>query len=258
MFINGSRQISSRGRYMASHLVPDGQFLRSTKPGSCLKHAGWKQKLKENFTPTAVQAFMRYHRAAASIKEAKKRIPNAAVAEATMETAKRQLKHDLWASATKAIGSGIFYQSVGMTYGVDARDYNLNFSAQEAWANTSRPSVIVARFFSNLIPAHKQEAAANMVIPAEWALSAVRMCVEQKVWQKFGITPDPAGTLLTPYMAGVLEFAYKATIQYPQDAQSRLAVGLVGIYGNLVRMANAGLIFAIGTLAGRIGSKPGQ
>ncbi|MCX8174641.1 MAG: hypothetical protein N3E51_00335 [Candidatus Micrarchaeota archaeon] len=40
-------------------------------------------------------------------------------------------------------------------------------------------------------------------------LSAVRIYVE-RVWKRYGITPDPAGTLLTSYMAGATEFAYKS------------------------------------------------
>jgi hypothetical protein len=72
------------------------------------------------------------------------------------------------------------------------------------------------------------------------------MWVEQKLWKKYRITPDPAGTLLTPYLAGAMELGYKAVVAYPQDPQSRLMVGLVGIYGNLVRMASAGLMYFIG------------
>ena len=135
------------------------------------------------------------------------------------------------------------YQLTAATYGVSARDTQLTFSAEKAWANASAFSLTVANCLRGLIPPDMKEMAATIVIPAEITLSLARMYVEQKVWHKMKITPDPAGTLLTPYLAGAMELVYKAAVTYPQDADSRLMVGLVGIYGNIVRMANAGILY---------------
>ena len=143
-------------------------------------------------------------------------------------------------------GAAIIYQASAATYGVSARDSELTLSAEKAWANTSSLSLTIAGTVANSIPPHLRETAAGIIIPIELGLSAIRIAVEQKVWGKMGITPDPAGTLLTPLVAGAMEFAYKASIVYPQDTESRLAVGLIGIYGNLVRMVNAGILYVVG------------
>lgn len=149
-------------------------------------------------------------------------------------------------NAARVVGAAAIYQATAATYGVSARDAQLTFSAENAWANTSSFSLSVASAVANAIPHHMRETVAGIIIPIELGLSAIRIAVEQKVWSRIGITPDPAGTLLTPLVAGAMEFAYKATTVYPQDTESRLAVGLVGIYGNLVRMANAAIMYFVG------------
>lgn len=155
----------------------------------------------------------------------------------------------------RVAGAEAIYEFTAATYGVSARDSELTFSAERAWANTSSVSLGVAGAVAAIIPPSWKETAAGIIIPVELALSAVRIAVEQKVWGKIGITPDPAGTLLTPFVAGIMEFAYKASVVYPQDAESRLMVGLVGIYGNLVRMANAGIMYFIGKRIGGVKEK---
>lgn len=89
---------------------------------------------------------------------------------------------------------------------------------------------------------------ANVAIGMEWTLSAVRIWVEQKAFERVGITGDPAGPILTPYAAGVLDFAVKA-LELPKymemDEASRLQRAISGIYGNSIRMLEAGVIILL-------------
>lgn len=158
---------------------------------------------------------------------------------------KERNKAFAWVGA-KALAAAAFYNVTAGLYGVSARDNQLSFDANKAWGNASSVSLTVATGVASAMPAHWQDTVASVIIPAEWAVSVLRMMVEQKVWKKYGFTSDPAGVLLTPVLAGTLELAYKCTVNYPQDTQSRLVVGLTGIYGNLVRIAHAGLIVLAG------------
>ncbi len=189
---------------------------------------------KRNFTPRIVTAFQKYK------KSTKYRIP---------PRAGRQLRKDLGLAGAKTVFSFLFYEATARAYGVSARDSQLSFQAEEAWGDTSSFSLKIAGYASaKLIPFELKETIAGAIIPVEVGLSILRMYVEQKVWTKLGVTPDPAGTLLTPYMAGIMELAYKATVKYPQDPETRLMVGLVGIYGNIIRMLHAGAFAFVGKL----------
>jgi hypothetical protein len=202
-----------------------------------------KQRIAAAFTPRAVTIWRNYRREIGVINEiALDAIPSVGDYKATLRDNRTKRNKALLAAGLKVIGAAAFYNVTAGIYGVSARDNSLSFDATQAWRNTSSVSLTIATGAASLIPAEYKDAVAHMIIGAEWTLSAVRMWVEQKAWNMCGFTPDPAGTLLTPYLAGLMEFGYKLTVTYPQDTDSRLAVGLVGIYGNFVRMAHAGLI----------------
>ncbi|MBI5046748.1 hypothetical protein HZC07_03380 [Candidatus Micrarchaeota archaeon] len=142
------------------------------------------------------------------------------------------------------------YEAQSRTIGVDAADYKLTFDAQKAWSNASSYSIGVARFLTGLVPPTWKETVSHYIIPVEVAISAFRMYVEQKVWKRLQITPDRVGPLATPYLAGLGELLYKATVTYPADAESRLVVGFTGIWGNCVRLFSAAALYGVGTKVG--------
>lgn len=195
--------------------------------------------VKKAITPTAWTDWKKY----------KERIKDAG--ESEKKEARRTLCKDLAKDAARVAGAAAIYQITAATYGVSARDSQLTFSAEKASGNASSLSLAIAGTVANLIPQNWKETVAHAIIPVEIGLSAIRIAVEQKVWSVAKITPDPAGTLLTPVVAGVMEFGYKAITAYPQDVESRIMVGLVGIYGNIVRMANAALIYVAAKIAAR-------
>ena len=199
-----------------------------------LAHNSAIQKIGRELTPDAVSEIRKYKRETEGMGEEHKREARAA------------LRRTLWWSAFRVGASAAIYQATAATVGVSARDTELTFSAEKAWGNASSVSLTVAGAVAGLIPQNWKETLANIIIPLEVGVSMLRMWVEQRLWKKYKITPDPAGTLLTPYLAGAMELGYKAITVYPQDPQSRLMVGLVGIYGNIVRMASAGIMFFIG------------
>ncbi len=135
--------------------------------------------------------------------------------------------------------SAAIYQATAATYGVSSRDSQLSFSAGAAWNNASSLSLTVSAGVVAMIPPTMRESVSRVIIPLEVATAFIRMVIEQKLWKKHGVTPDPAGTLLTPALAFGLECAWKAAATYPTDAESRLMVGMTGIYGNLTRIVNA-------------------
>lgn len=195
------------------------------------------QRLGKDLIPQAISEMRRYK------EESEKAGPE------QRREARASLRRRLWWSALKAGASAAIYQATAATVGVSARDTELTFSADKAWANTSSVSLSIAGAVSALIPPGWREPIASIIIPLEAGFSMLRMWVEQRLWRKYKFTPDPAGTLLTPYLAGALELGYKAVTVYPQDPQSRLMVGLVGIWGNLVRIASAGIMYFIGKSA---------
>ncbi len=195
------------------------------------------QRLGRDLTPEAISEIRRYK------EESEKAGPG----QRREARASHKRKH--WWSAFKVGASAAIYQATAATVGVSARDTELTFSAEKAWGNTSSISLWVAGAVAGLIPPSWRDTLASIIIPVEAGVSAFRMWVEQRLWRRYKITPDPAGTLLTPYLAGVMEFGYKAMTSYPQDPQSRLMVGLVGIYGNLIRLATAAFMFFLGKSA---------
>jgi len=197
---------------------------------------------REELTPNAVKDFLRY-------KQRVKAEPSLKPAE------RRALLYSELKNIGRVAGAAAIYEATAATYGVSSRDMQMSFSAKEAWGNASPLSLTIASATAALIPPTWKDTVAAVVIPAELALSGVRIYVEQKVWKKLKITPDAAGTLLTPYLAGILEYAYKAMTTYPTDPDSRIMVGLTGIYGNCVRLFNAGAMYAVGVGILKAGKK---
>lgn len=134
-----------------------------------------------------------------------------------------------------------------MTHGVGAWDSQASFSTLETYPkDTSALSLTVVTAIQASIPPHMRTLVSNVVIPLEVALSLARIGVEQRIWKKYGLTADPAGPVLTSYLAGALELTYKAMTKYPANDDQRIMVGLLGIYGNVVRLANDVIIYFVG------------
>lgn len=162
-----------------------------------------------------------------------------------MAKAKRYAKRAIGTHLLKvAISAGI-YQGTAFTFGVGAWDIHGTFSRESSiMGNTSQLSIYLAKGISNLIPQEIKAAVASAIVPMGFSLSFARMVVENKVYQKFGITPDPAGTLLKPFTAGIMETAHRLASSYPTNTEELLEVGIIGAYGDIVRMAVAGTMYA--------------
>ncbi|MDE1857014.1 MAG: hypothetical protein KGH98_02935 [Candidatus Micrarchaeota archaeon] len=152
--------------------------------------------------------------------------------------AKRYAKRAMGTHLLKVAVSAGIYQGTALTFGVGAWDIHGTFSRESSiMGNTSQLSIYLAKGISNLIPQEIKAAVASAIVPMEFSLSFVRMIVENKVYQRFGITPDPAGTLLKPYTAGILETAHKLASANPTNTEELLEVGIISVYGDIVRMA---------------------
>jgi len=209
-----------------------------------------KEWAKANLLPNAVQTYMSYHEAVKD-KELMKAHPEIKKEE------RRKLLKGLGMDGLRVVASTAIYQVTAASYGVSSQDTKLSFSAKEAWGNASSLAMSIAGMAAHLIPQNWKEPVASIIIPLELTISAIRIYVEQQLWKKIKMTPDGAGTLLTPYVAGVLEFAYKAITHYPTDAESRIMVGLTGIYGNMVRLFNAGMMYGLSRVGLKDKSGPG-
>ncbi len=193
----------------------------------------FRARLLDDLTPEGVRIYTNYRKTLAN---------GADITEAREEARKRVRTYV--GSVFAAAG---VYRLTATFYGVGAWDTGLQFSAQETWMKDASPlAVSVVTTVSSAMTPNTKSILAQIVIPIEIALSLVRIYVEQRIWRKMKITPNPQGTLLTPYVDGVIEMGYKAIVKYPENDEQRLNVGLIGIYGNLIRLANDALLYFIG------------
>jgi len=202
--------------------------------------------MKDNFIPTYVKAFM-------DCRSAKKEVQDqygkdAVITGMVTEKANKKRGNAITLWSAKFVIAEALFQFSAKYYTLNTRDYKLTFSNPGGWAGVSPVAQSIAKSAVSLVPAHKQDYYANCAVIGEVITSGVRIYVEQKVWQKYGITPDIAGMFLTPMAAGVLEMAYKPMQTYDKDPATRLAAAVLGIYGNFVRMAHAGVMYAAGGL----------
>ncbi len=151
-----------------------------------------------------------------------------------------------------ALSAGIHFGSAA-TFGVLAWQTQPGAPSTDSLDNASPVASGFAAFIANLVPPHQQMTYANIMLGADMLLSAIRIGVEQAVWRKYKVTPDFPGTMVSPLVVGAGEMLYKtaALANTPDDPRARLAQGIKGVYGNLVRLAMAGVIYAAGRLLKR-------
>jgi|GEM_PF-2491699 len=192
-----------------------------------------KNWVRRNMCPVALDSYLEYRQARKT-----------ATPEQLPEL-RSKMRKEVGKAVLKTIGAEVLYEIVGNTVGVGARDWGLSFSAKTAWGgDTSNVSLTVARYVASFVSPYAQEKYADAMIYAEWGVSVVRILVEQKIYKKTGIVLDPAATFLTPCNAGILEMTNKIALM-DYEPRYRFATGLVGIYGNLVRLACDGVIYAV-------------
>jgi len=200
-------------------------------------------KFKAAVTPTWVNSLVRYRHEKKDILS--RQLPESD-AKAALSAAKAKMKKEISVAVAKVVLAEAFYDFTGSIYSVGGRDWGLSFNQKTAMGDASKFSVRLVSSLVGLIPQHKQETLAAIAFPAEMAVFAIRVYVEQKVWQKIGMTSEIAGTALTPYCQGALELGSKISMAYPQSPQERISVSMLGIYGSLVRMAHAGIFLSVG------------
>jgi hypothetical protein len=137
-----------------------------------------------------------------------------------------------------------------LTFGVLAWQTQAGAPSTNSLDNSSPVANAFAALVAGSIPPHQQAAAANIMLGADYVISAARIAVEQVLWRKYKVTPDFPGTVVSPLVVGAGEMIYKsaALANTPDDPTMRLAQGIKGVYGNLVRFAMVGVI----ALAGKI------
>lgn len=136
--------------------------------------------------------------------------------------------------------------------GFGAWDPKLSGQLENRMQDSSPLALAVSATVTSAVPPYM----ANYATALEFALCIPRMWVEQKAFKAVGITPDPAGLILTPYSAGALEVLYKgyevANIYgNHMDPKSQIMVAVNGMFGSVVRMVEAGLIIAVAAVFNR-------
>jgi hypothetical protein len=149
-----------------------------------------------------------------------------------------KLKRDLGVLGLQTLTALAINRATAQFIGVGAWDPKLQHGANRMVSDASPVSLTVSTWIASSIPAHY----AHPVQAAEYVMCVIRICTEQWAWKKTGITGDPAGPILSPFLAGTLEMALKCVEKQPADEPTRLLVAANGIFGNLVRMAEAGLL----------------
>jgi len=120
--------------------------------------------------------------------------------------------------------------------------------------NASPIASAFASAIAGMVSPANQATAANTLLAVDYFLSAARIAAEQAVWRKYKITPDFPGTVLSPLVVGAGEMIYKtaALANMPDNPGMRLAQGIKGVYGNIVRLAMVGLIYLSGRIYNRV------
>ncbi len=182
--------------------------------------------ISRNFKPPLVGIVKKYHAA---------RVDGATRKEAFSAVSKEATTQVMKLVAALAIN-----RLTARYLGVGSWDPKMQ-GAERMVTDASPVSMAVSTAIASAIPPYY----ADPLLAAEFAISAIRILVEQRAFRAVGITPDPAGVLLTPYTAGVLECVWKAmdlAKGYPDDPARKMLIAVNGIFGNVVRMVEAGVI----------------
>jgi len=59
------------------------------------------------------------------------------------------------------------------------------------------------------------------------------------------MTSDPAGTTMTPLLAGAMEIPYKLLLHYSPDPNERLAIASTALVGEAARLFNDAIIYCV-------------
>jgi hypothetical protein len=155
-------------------------------------------------------------------------------------------------------GSAAIQFSSTSLFGVLAWQTKAGAPTTNSLDNASPVANAFAAAVTSMIPPHHQESAATIAISADYIISAVRVLTEHALWRKYKITPDFPGTMVSPIVIGTLEMGYKtmAFAEMPDSPAMRLAQGIKGLYGNLVRFAMVGAIFVGGKIYDKLSKKP--
>lgn len=189
------------------------------------------KRLARQFTPAPVQIYLEYKRCLRDC------MPK--------EQAANKAKQEIKSYGTKIIAAGAIYQATAHLYGVGAWNPAGQTISDSVLSSASQLAKSFGSGLDQAIPNEIKHSIAAIIVPIEISVSVIRMAVEQKLWLRFGMTSDPAGVIWSPAAAGILELFYKATQKYAVDEDQRIVVASVGILGNLARLVNDGVIYAV-------------
>jgi len=160
--------------------------------------------------------------------------------------------------AGRVAASAAVHVGLISTVGVTALQTEVGAPSTKWLSESSSPvAKAIVPFVAGLIPPHARTMWGNILLGVDYALSAVRIGVEQALWKYAKITPDAPGTVVSPLIVGAGEMVYKtmALANTPESPEMRLAQGISGVYGNLVRFVGVGII-ALSAFVWKKRSKP--
>jgi len=132
----------------------------------------------------------------------------------------------------RIIAAEAYYELCARTYGVGARDWQLDFSQLSQAKDTSLTAAALAAKISVMIP----DSMADALRWIEIGFDGARAAFEQWYFRKIGIVVDPAAILLNPINAFALEVAYKLAATQPADDATKKYVHTLNILGNVIRV----------------------
>jgi hypothetical protein len=132
----------------------------------------------------------------------------------------------------RIIAAEAYYELCAKTYGVGARDWQLDFSQLSQAKDTSLTAAVLAAKISAMIP----DSMADALRWIEIGFDGARAAFEQWYFRKIGIVVDPAAILLNPINAFVLEVTYKLAATQPADDATKKYVHTLNILGNVIRV----------------------
>ncbi len=130
------------------------------------------------------------------------------------------------------------HQLTAATIGVRAWDPKMEHGAGRISKDSSRLALWLSTTIASAVPPQY----ANALVASEYALCIARISLEQFALERTGITPDIAGPILSPALAGSIEMVLKTfelgNLLHMSET-ARIQTAIAGIWGNLVRMVEA-------------------
>lgn len=201
--------------------------------------------LAKQFTPKPISIYLELRK---NIREGKDK-----------ENAVKQAKRDVAVYIVKVAASAAIYQGVARSYGVGAWNLSGAPISNSVVDSASSVAVTFGKGVDHAIPPEIKHALAAAIVPIEMGISVGRAFFEQWIWNKIGMSADPAGVISSPAIAIVLETLYKSTQKYAVQDDERLTVALIGIWGNAMRVLDTGLIYlAYRAIESKLGRKKDQ